>query len=131
MGLANLPAIQDIEEEEDLDVDSVPARIAGEQSLDLGWALQAPPAAPYHTVQSALEVNTIDELRREISNLQLDMLRMGRGLKVGQHVYEYRGGADDQNEIRNAIKPLVDELRESRETNERQRLEIEILRRGF
>lgn len=36
-----------------------------------------------------------------------------------------------QNEIRNAIKPLVDELRDARETNERQRLEIERLRRGY
>ncbi|WOO81000.1 uncharacterized protein LOC62_03G004528 [Vanrija pseudolonga] len=57
-----------------------------------------------------------DEMRREIANLQLDVLRMGRNLK---------------NEIRSAISPLVDELRASREVIAKQQAEIERLRRGY
>ncbi|BEI84255.1 hypothetical protein CcaverHIS002_0408590 [Cutaneotrichosporon cavernicola] len=60
--------------------------------------------------------DVVEELRREIGNLQMDMLRMGRGLK---------------NEIRVAIAPLVDELRASRETIAAQQAEIERLRRGY
>lgn len=59
---------------------------------------------------------TVEELRRDIANLQIDMLRMARGLK---------------NEIRAAVGPLVDELRANRETIAAQRAEIERLRRGY
>lgn len=57
-----------------------------------------------------------EEMRREIANLQLDMLRMGRGLK---------------NEIRAAVSPLVEEIRANRDVIARQREEIERLRRGY
>jgi hypothetical protein len=80
--MAHLPAIQDEEEEEDMPAASRGIQHAAEQSLDLTWALRAGPAtqiAPQHS----LDVNSAEELRREISNLQLDMLRMARGLKVG------------------------------------------------
>ncbi|GMK56781.1 hypothetical protein CspeluHIS016_0306210 [Cutaneotrichosporon spelunceum] len=60
--------------------------------------------------------DAVDDLRREIGNLQLDMLRMGRALK---------------NEIRAAVAPLVDELRASREMVAAQQAEIERLRRGY
>lgn len=57
-----------------------------------------------------------EEMRREIANLQLDMLRVGRGIK---------------NEIRAAVGPLVEEIRSNREIIARQQAEIERLRRGY
>lgn len=57
-----------------------------------------------------------EEMRREIANLQLDMLRVGRGIK---------------NEIRAAVGPLVEEIRSNREVIARQQAEIERLRRGY
>jgi len=81
--MAHLPAIQDEEEgEEDL-VNPLLTQNPVEQSIDLTWALRAGPSTVNDvTTQSDLDVNTVDELRREISNLQLDMLRMARGLKA-------------------------------------------------
>jgi hypothetical protein len=79
--MAHLPAIQDEEEEEDAPVASPVTHHVGEQSLDLTWALRTSPATQI-IPQPSLEVNSAEELRREISNLQLDMLRMARGLKV-------------------------------------------------
>ncbi|KAK4689228.1 hypothetical protein P7C73_g889, partial [Tremellales sp. Uapishka_1] len=87
--------------------------------IDLGWALQ-----PFgrETLQALHQASPdegqrgMEEMRREIANLQLDMLRMGRGLK---------------NEIRRAVGPLMSELRENKEVIERQRKEIERLRRGY
>jgi hypothetical protein len=79
--MAHLPAIQDEEEEEDILVTSGGTQHVGEQSLDLTWALRSSPATQI-TPQPSLDVNSAEELRREISNLQLDMLRMARGLKV-------------------------------------------------
>jgi len=79
--MAHLPAIQDEEEEEDIPATSRGVQHIGDQSLDLTWALRAGPAT--QTIpQPSLDVNSAEELRREISNLQLDMLRMARGLKV-------------------------------------------------
>lgn len=63
-----------------------------------------------------VSVLAFEEMRREIANLQLDMLRMGRGLK---------------NEIRAAVGPLVEEIRQNREVIAKQREEIERLRRGY
>jgi hypothetical protein len=79
--MAHLPAIQDEEEEEDMPATSRGIQHVGEQSLDLTWALRAGPPAQI-TPQPSLDVTSAEELRREISNLQLDMLRMARGLKV-------------------------------------------------
>jgi hypothetical protein len=79
--MAHLPAIQDEEEEEDIAAASPVPQHVGEQSLDLTWALRSSPATQI-TPQPSLDVNSAEELRREISNLQLDMLRMARGLKV-------------------------------------------------
>lgn len=63
-----------------------------------------------------VSIMAFEEMRREIANLQLDMLRMGRGLK---------------NEIRAAVGPLVEEIRQNREVIAKQREEIERLRRGY
>lgn len=71
--------------------------------------MPAPPIA-----QPSSEV--VEALRQEIANLQMDMLRMGRGLK---------------NEIRAAVSPLVDEIKSSRDTIARQEAEIARLRRGY
>jgi len=79
--MAHLPAIQDEEEEEDIPATSQGIQEVGEQSLDLTWALRSSPTTQI-TPQPSLDVNSAEELRREISNLQLDMLRMARGLKV-------------------------------------------------
>lgn len=61
-----------------------------EHSLDLGWALQdrnqdRPLSSMIRptTGSAGAESATMEEMRREIGNLQLDLLRMGRGLKVG------------------------------------------------
>jgi hypothetical protein len=87
--MAHLPAIQDEEEEEeDTPATSRKNQQVGEQSLDLTWALRAGPATQI-TPQPSLDVNSAEELRREISNLQLDMLRMARGLKVSPRGKRY------------------------------------------
>jgi hypothetical protein len=86
--MAHLPAIQDEEEEEEISAASQGPRHVAEQSLDLTWALRSSPATQI-TPQPSLDVNSAEELRREISNLQLDMLRMARGLKVGSHSSGY------------------------------------------
>lgn len=79
--MAHLPAIQDEEEEEDFATTPQEPRHSAEQSIDLTWALRG--GLPAQRVpQSQLDPNSAEELRREISNLQLDMLRMARGLKV-------------------------------------------------
>jgi len=84
--MAHLPAIQD-EEEDEAELNTVlPTHTPVEQSIDLTWALRAGPSTIKNgPTQSALDVNTVDELRREISNLQLDMLRMARGLKASSY----------------------------------------------
>jgi hypothetical protein len=81
--MAHVPLIQDEEEGEE-DLDTARAMLnPREQSMDLTWALRAGPSTMNHAVtQSGLGVNTVDELKREISYLQLDMLRMTRGLKA-------------------------------------------------
>lgn len=79
--MAHLPAIQDEEEEEDFAIAPQETQHAAEQSIDLTWALRGGLPAQ-RVVQSNLDANSAEELRREISNLQLDMLRMARGLKV-------------------------------------------------
>jgi len=81
--MAHLPAIQDEVEEEDIPAAST--QHVGEQSLDLTWALRSSPTTQI-TPPPSLDVNSAEELRREISNLQLDMLRMARGLKVSLRV---------------------------------------------
>ena len=86
--MAHLPAIQDEEEGEDTASAPQESHHAGEQSLDLTWALKAGQATRI-APQPALDVNSAEELRREISNLQLDMLRMARGLKVCSIVTYY------------------------------------------
>ncbi|EJT45235.1 hypothetical protein A1Q1_06373 [Trichosporon asahii var. asahii CBS 2479] len=70
----------------------------------------------YPEGSGGISVVAFEEMRREIANLQLDMLRMGRGLK---------------NEIRAAVSPLVEEIRANREVIAKQREEIERLRRGY
>jgi hypothetical protein len=79
--MAHLPAIQDEEEEEEVPRAAPEPHHAGEQSIDLTWALRAGPTTQ-SIPQLSLDVNSAEELRREISNLQLDMLRMARGLKA-------------------------------------------------
>jgi len=91
--MAHLPAIQDEEEEEDMPATSRGTQHVGEQSLDLTWALRAGPATQI-IPQPSLDVNSAEELRREISNLQLDMLRMARGLKVGLRARSYMRNTD-------------------------------------
>jgi hypothetical protein len=77
--MAQLPAIQDEKEEEEESDSARPMRNSLERSIDLTWALRAGPSTVSHTAtQSGLDVSTVDELRRDISNLQLDMLRMAR-----------------------------------------------------
>lgn len=71
---------------------------------------------PTITEEPVPDTLALETLRAEIANLQLDMLRMGRSLK---------------NEIRAAVAPLVDEIKTSRDTIQRQQAEIERLRRGY
>jgi hypothetical protein len=79
--MAHLPAIEDVDEDAgSSEIRSNPVR--DEQSLDLDWALRAREAPVKPETIPRLEASSVEELRREICNLQLDMLRMGRGLKV-------------------------------------------------
>jgi hypothetical protein len=92
--MAHLPAIQDEEEEEDIPATSRGTQHVGGQSLDLTWAWRSSPATQI-TPQPSLDVNSAEELRREISNLQLDMLRMARGLKVSRRSSGHMRVTDD------------------------------------
>ncbi|WVW86353.1 hypothetical protein I302_108397 [Kwoniella bestiolae CBS 10118] len=90
-----------------------------EPSVQLDWAFQPPISrsnADSKEEKVMSESEMIEELRRELGNLQMDMLRMGRGLR---------------NEIRQATRPLIRELEENKEVMERQRREIDRLRRGY
>ena len=49
-------------------------------SIDLNWALR--PHSRASLPESIPRDDVLEEMRREIANLQLDMLRMGRNLKV-------------------------------------------------
>lgn len=80
--MAHLPAIEDVEEESSGSGEARADVVHHEQSLDLAWALQARPAYVRPETVPGLETSSVEDLRREICNLQLDMLRMGRGLKV-------------------------------------------------
>ncbi|OWZ63327.1 hypothetical protein AYX14_01721 [Cryptococcus neoformans] len=94
-------------------------RYKEEPSIDLTWALR--PSAPRTQLptmpieKEITDKEKIAELRREIGNLQLDMLRMGRTFR---------------NEIRQAVQPLGEEIRRNREIIEEQRQEIARLRAG-
>ena len=68
-------------EEEEEEEDTSPVA----DDLDLAWALR-PPCEAVQSQQERGESFAMEELRREIGNLQLDMLRMGRNLKVSQTV---------------------------------------------
>ncbi|KIR59559.1 hypothetical protein I314_04548 [Cryptococcus bacillisporus CA1873] len=90
-----------------------------EPSIDLTWALR-PSASrtqlPTKSIEKAMtDEEKIAELRREIGNLQLDILRMGRTFR---------------NEIRQAVQPLAEEIRRSKEIIEEQGQEIARLRAG-
>ncbi|KAK8853384.1 hypothetical protein IAR55_004088 [Kwoniella newhampshirensis] len=88
-----------------------------EPSVDLTWALKPVGERGSRGASPKLsDAEKMEEMRREIGNLQLDMLRMGRSLR---------------NEIRKAVQPLLEEVKENREVIERQRREIERLRRGY
>lgn len=96
-----------------------PNHLSQSQSNGLHSPLQlseSPGAYARPNGEDGVSVMAFEEMRREIANLQLDMLRMGRGLK---------------NEIRAAVGPLVEEIRHNREVIARQREEIERLRRGY
>ncbi|WWD19811.1 hypothetical protein CI109_104275 [Kwoniella shandongensis] len=111
-----------IEENEDDEEDAVREMDDDEyeqqHSVDLTWALKPSTerGAGAGSPVKLSDAERMEEMRREIGNLQLDMLRMGRSLK---------------NEIRRAVQPLLEEMRENREVIERQRREIERLRRGY
>ncbi|KIR53916.1 hypothetical protein I315_03533 [Cryptococcus gattii Ru294] len=90
-----------------------------EPSIDLTWALR-PSASHTQLPTKSIEKEMTDkekiaELRREIGNLQLDILRMGRTFR---------------NEIRRAVQPLAEEIRRSKEIIEEQGQEIARLRAG-
>ncbi|WWC64782.1 uncharacterized protein I303_107394 [Kwoniella dejecticola CBS 10117] len=102
-------------------------RDRGETDIQLGWALKSPlriHGGDGDQIRGGLDKNDkrlseaemIEELRRELGNMHLNMLRMGRNLK---------------KEIRNAVGPLEKELKQNREVIETQRREIERLRRGY
>ncbi|WWD03954.1 hypothetical protein V865_002012 [Kwoniella europaea PYCC6329] len=98
---------------------SQPEHIEGydrEPSIHLDWALQPPRESVKEREVIVTDNEMIEELRRELRDLKMDMLRMGRGLR---------------NEIRQATKPLLKELEDNKEVMERQRREIERLRRGY
>jgi hypothetical protein len=87
--MAHLPAIEDVEEEESGSGAPKATTMPDEQSLDLAWALEARRTNTRPETIPGRETSSVEELRREICNLQLDMLRMGRGLKVSppSHVW--------------------------------------------
>nr|XP_018999980.1 uncharacterized protein I203_07509 [Kwoniella mangroviensis CBS 8507]OCF63441.1 hypothetical protein I203_07509 [Kwoniella mangroviensis CBS 8507] len=87
-----------------------------EPSIHLDWALYPPRERAKEREVILTDNEMIEELKRELRDLKLDMLRMSRGLR---------------NEIRQATKPLLKELEENKEVMERQRREIERLRRGY
>jgi hypothetical protein len=79
---ASVPIMEEEEDVEDAD-DGLDMNTDG---VDLAWALR-PRASPLARsgevpIPFATEQETLQAMRREIANLQLDMLRMGRGLKV-------------------------------------------------
>lgn len=76
--------ISTIEEEEQPSSSRVRPRAHEEDSIDLAWALRSPSrSTQIHQDKEHGGDFTMEEMRREIANLQLDMLRMGRNLKVG------------------------------------------------
>ncbi|KAK1922212.1 hypothetical protein DB88DRAFT_547876 [Papiliotrema laurentii] len=112
---ARTPGIEEEPEQEpatsktDQEREAQPTTDAGD--VTLSWALN-PPAV--RRVEGTKDTNeAMDEMRREIGNLQLDLLRMGRSLR---------------NEIRFAVQPLLEEIRENQQVIAQQRKEIERLR---
>ncbi|WVQ77503.1 hypothetical protein IAR50_007189 [Cryptococcus sp. DSM 104548] len=103
-----------------------------EPAVDLAWALQRPRPSSRDQIQAEAaqtktavlfddegtmsEKDQIAHLRREMAFMHMDMLRMGRDLK---------------NEIRAAVEPLKEEIQMNRGVIEKQRREIERLRRGY
>ncbi|WRT70045.1 uncharacterized protein IL334_007039 [Kwoniella shivajii] len=88
-----------------------------EPSIHLDWALQPPAMRSAQGNRKEVTASEkMEEMRREIGNLQLDMLRMGRDLK---------------NDIRKAVQPLLAELKSNQEVIAKQKREIERLRRGY
>ena len=76
------PAPVPIIEEEENVLPKQDGRVAiDEDDIDLAWAI-APRNLLGQTQPIKAETDAIEEMRREIGNLQLDMLRMGRRLKV-------------------------------------------------
>jgi hypothetical protein len=86
-----------VEEDEDEGEKHEMDETAEGDGVHLSWALHPPSTPPFPTGgatprcegqgqrgECGVDWATVDELRREIGNLQLDMLRMGRGLKVSQ-----------------------------------------------
>lgn len=125
-GISFAPKTPGIIEEEDDDDEPKARKSEGakahEGPVDVDRALKERPEAKHPATEvppasgGAASWEMVEEMRRDIGNLQLDMLRMGRGIR---------------NEIRQAMQPVVAELRESRATIEEQRREIERLRRGY
>jgi hypothetical protein len=63
----------------------------GEPSVYLDWALRSPDRLDKVADGEMDEGIGMDDMRREISRLQLDMLRLGRLMKVGTFSYNSRG----------------------------------------
>jgi len=80
-----VPIIEEEDEEEEEEEERSPSRSRireqTEDGLDLAWALRPSSRGSQLPPEHATEC-TMEEMRREIANLQLDILRMGRNLKV-------------------------------------------------
>ncbi|ODO03555.1 hypothetical protein L198_02403 [Cryptococcus wingfieldii CBS 7118] len=100
-----------------------------EPGVDLTWALHPPrPSSRTQSQTGATHTRAVVEeggmsekeqiahLRREMAFMHMDMLRMGRDLR---------------NEMKAAVDPLKEEIQTSRVVIEKQRREIERLRRGY
>ncbi|TYJ52907.1 hypothetical protein B9479_006495 [Cryptococcus floricola] len=94
-----------------------------EPGVDLTWALHPPrPSSRTQHTRAVAEEGGMSEkeqiahLRREMAFMHMDMLRMGRDLR---------------NEMKAAVDPLKEEIQTSRVVIEKQRREIERLRRGY
>ncbi|KIR36578.1 hypothetical protein I352_01534 [Cryptococcus deuterogattii MMRL2647] len=98
---------------------ALPSEPQEEPSIDLTWALRPSVSRtqlPTKSIEKEMtDKEKIAELRREIGNLQLDILRMGRMFR---------------NQIRQAVQPLAEEIRRSKEIIEEQGQEIARLRAG-
>lgn len=78
------PLVAPIAEEEEGD-NTGPA---GERSIDVGWALRDSPTTTHDRVRHVPveEPAGMEELRQQVGRMQLDMLRMGRAMKVTYHL---------------------------------------------